>query len=66
MHSRLGLNLYSNTCNTELNDLRTVSFRKPKVSVERTVVRNVVEKLEGHGIHYLPCSFTNDVIDLFP
>ena len=30
----------------------------------KKIVSNVNEKLVEHGIHCLPCSYTNDVIDL--
>ena len=33
-------------------------------SVERISVCKVIEKMEEQGIHCLPCSYTNDVIDL--
>ena len=53
--------------NTELNDLRIIlCLRKSEVTVERNSVCNVIEKLMEHGIHCLPCSYTNDVIDLLP
>ena len=32
--------------------------------LKRKTVSNVIEKMVAHGIHCLPCSFTNDVIDL--
>ena len=42
-------------------------MRKFEVSaIERISVCNVIEKLAEHGIHYLPCSDTTDVIDLLP
>ena len=37
-------------------------LRKSKVIVERISVCNVIENLAEHGIHCLPCSYTNDVI----
>ena len=30
----------------------------------RKTVSNVIENLVGHGIHCLPCSYTNDVINI--
>ena len=49
--------------NVELNDLRKVNcLRKSEVSVERISVCNVNENLVEHGIHCLPCSYTNDAI----
>ena len=57
----------TNKYNTELNDLRKIiCWRKSKVTGERISVCNVTEKLIKHGINCLPCSFTNDVIDLLP
>ena len=53
--------------NTELNDLRKIiCLRKPEVSVERISVSYVTENLAGHGIHCLPCSFNNDIINMLP
>ena len=50
--------------NTELNDLRIIScLMKSEVIVERMSVCNVIEKLMEHGIQWLPCSYTNDIID---
>ena len=49
----------------ELDDLRiSISLRKSKVTVERISVYIVIEKLMEHGIRCLPCSYTNDDIDL--
>ena len=54
--------LYTN--NTELNKLRkNICLRKSEVYVKKTV-SNIIEKLVEHGIHCLPCSYTNDMIDL--
>ena len=51
--------------NTELNDLRKSScMRKSEVSVERISVRNAIENLAEHGIHCLPCFYTNDIINV--
>ena len=53
--------------NTELNDLRKiVCLRKSEVSVEIISVCNVIENLAEHGMHYLPCSYTNDLLDMLP
>ena len=35
------------------------------VTVERILIKNVSEKLVQHGIHCLPCSYTN-AVDLLP
>ena len=51
--------------NTELNDLQKITG-KSEVSVERVSVSYVIEKLMEHGIHCLPCSYTNEVIDILP
>ena len=59
--------------NTELNDLRKiVCLTKSEVYVKKTNKKEtrkknifiVIENLVEHGIHYLPCSYTNDIIDL--
>ena len=51
--------------NTESNDLRkNFCVRKSEVSVERISVSNVIENLAEHGIHCLPFSSTNDVINV--
>ena len=39
-------------------------MRKFEVYVKKKTVSSVTEKLVEHGIHCLPCSYTNDVIDL--
>ena len=50
-----------------LHDLRIIiCFRKSEVTVERISFCNVSEKLMEQGNHCLPCSYTNDVIDLLP
>ena len=52
--------------NTELYDLRIIiCLRKSEVSVERILVFNVIENLMEHGEHYLPCSYTIYVINMF-
>ena len=52
---------------TELIDLRiTICLKKSEVSVERISVYIVVGNLVEHSIHCLPCSYSNDVIDLLP
>ena len=52
--------------NTDLNGLGIPCLRTSEVTVERISVCNVIEKLIEHGIHCLPCSYTNDVIYLLP
>ena len=53
--------------NTELNNLRIIiCLRKSEVTVKRISVCKAIEKMMEHGIQCLPCSFINDVIDLFP
>ena len=51
-----------------LNDLRkNFCLRKSEVYVKKKkkkTVSNVIEKLVEHDIHCLPCSYTNDVINL--
>ena len=43
-------------------DLRKIiCLRKSEVYVERISVCNVIENVEEHGIHCLPCSYTNDI-----
>ena len=51
----------------ELNDWsKIVCLRKSEVYAEKKkkTVSNVIEKLVEHGIQCLPCSCTDDVIDL--
>ena len=51
--------------NTKFNALsKIICLRKFEVSGERISICNVIEKLAEHGIHCLPCSYTNDVIDM--
>ena len=38
-------------------------LRKSEVSVERISVCNIIEKLMGRSMHWLPCFYTNDVIN---
>ena len=53
--------------NTELNDLRVIiCLRKSEVIVERISVCKVIENVAEHGIHCLPCSYTNGIIDMLP
>ena len=53
--------------NTELNDLRIIiCLRKSEAFVERLSVCYVTEKYAEHGLYYLPCSGTNDIIYLLP
>ena len=52
-----------NGLNAELTDLRIIiCFRKSEVIVERISVSSVIKILMEHGIHCLPCSYTNDVL----
>ena len=47
---------------TELTELRKIiCLRK---SVKRISVCNVTENLAEHGIHFLPCIYTNDDINV--
>ena len=41
-----------------------ICLRKSKDSVETNLFGNAIENLIKHGIHCLPCSATNDDIDL--
>ena len=51
--------------NTELNDLRIIiCLKKSGATIERISVCNATEILMEHGIHCLPCSSSNDIIDL--
>ena len=51
--------------NHELNVLKIIiCLGKSEVTVVRISVCNFIEKLMEYGIHCLPCSNTNDVIDL--
>ena len=51
--------------NTKLNDLRKIiSLRNSKVYVKKKTVSTVIEKLVEDGIHCLPYSYINDVLDL--
>ena len=48
---------------TELNDLRKIiCLRKSEDCLKNSF--NVIENLVEHGIHYLPCSYTIDVINI--
>ena len=42
-----------------LNDLKKYLFKKSEVSVQTVLVCNVIDNLAEHGIHCLPCSYTN-------
>ena len=56
---------FATSYNTELNDLRKIiCLKKSEVSVERISVCNVTENLAEHGMHFLPCSYTNDDINV--
>ena len=60
------IDLFKKANDTELNDLGKIICLKISVfSVERISVFYVVEKLAEHGIHCLPCSYTNGVIVMF-
>ena len=51
--------------NTELNDLRKIiCLRKSEDYILNKTVSDISEKLVEHGIHCLPCFYTNDVIDI--
>ena len=43
-----------------------ICLRQSEITVERNSVCNVTEKLMENGIHCLPCSYINDVIDMLP
>ena len=43
---------------------KIICLRKSEVSVGRISVCNVIENLAVHGILCLPCSYTNDVLDV--
>ena len=49
---------------TALSDCKNICLRKHKVSVKRISVCNVIENLTEHGIHCLPSSYNNDVINM--
>ena len=52
---------------TELINLRKIiCLSKFEVSIERISVCDVIEHLAEHGIHFLSCSYTNDVINMLP
>ena len=52
---------------TERNDLRKIiCLRKSEVSVVRISVCYITENMVEHGIHCLPCSYINDVINMLP
>ena len=75
-HMQHSGNMAASTCtfflqgmiaNTESNDLRIItSLRKYEITVERISVSNVIKKMMEPGIHCLPCSYTNDVINMLP
>ena len=56
------------TFSTVLNDLRIIiCLRKSKLILkEAQFVMTVIIKLIEHGIHCLPCSYINDVINILP
>ena len=45
--------------------LENICLRKSKITVVRISLCIGIEKLMEHGIHCVPCFYTNDVIDLF-
>ena len=46
--------------NNNITQMRkTISFRKSGVTVESISVCNAIENFMEHGIHCLPCSYTN-------
>ena len=49
-----------------MNQKKAICLRKSEVSVDRISVRNIIEYLAEHGMHCLPYSYTNDVIDMLP
>ena len=46
--------------------IKSLKIGRCNVSVKRILVCNVIEKLAEHGIHRLPGSYTNDIIDQLP
>ena len=51
----------------ELNKFRKIiCLRKSEVSIERISVCNIIENLAEHGIHCLPCSYTNEITYMLP
>ena len=55
----------SATDGIHVDDFRNIiCLRKYEVSVERISVCNITENLVEYGIRCLPCSYTNDVIDM--
>ena len=43
---------------------KNICVRKSEVSMKRISGFNVIENLMEHGIHCLPSSYTNDVINV--
>ena len=41
-----------------------ICLRESEVSIKRISVCIVTENLVEHGSHCLPCSYTNDIIDV--
>ena len=65
LKQRTAVNRFFFTDNLELNDLRIIiCLRKSEVPVERISVCNLIENGVEHGIHCLPCSYTNEVINM--
>ena len=55
----------NNHKNRDLNYLRKIiCLRKSEVSVERISVCNGIENFVKHGIQCLPCSYTDDVMNM--
>ena len=64
-NSEINFSFPFNIYNTESNDLRKIiCLRKSEVTVGRISVCNVIENLAEHGIHCLPCSYTNDIMNM--
>ena len=56
---------HSSTYKTELNNLgKVICLRKSEASVGRISVCYGIENLAEHGIHCLPGSYNNDVINM--
>ena len=50
--------------NISTKQLENNHLIKSEASVERISVCNIIENLVEQGIHSLPCSYTNDVINM--
>ena len=51
---------------TELNDVRIIIVSENLTLLLKEVQFVMPLKIMEHGIHYLPCSYTNDVINMLP